>query len=339
MKTLLNESFVHGAISLEQGENWVRPWRMNFADKVLFEESHGELILKMGDPAGIRVSFHTDSPYVELEVANPNETDTSRLYDLVADGEYISSATVNLENNRVRFDPLPEDASKRLEIWLPMAGKIQLKSLITAEGSSLSPLEDTRLRWVTYGSSITQCNASFSPSRTWPATAARAKDLQLTCLGFGGQCHIDSMIGRQIRDIPADIITLKLGINVYGRGSLNERSFAPAIVGMVQTIREKHPTTPIGLVTAIHGCNRETEKNISGMTLESYREQLRRAYQALKAHGDPHIFLFEGTGLLDKSLAHLLPDDLHPNGEGYEHMGNQVAEHLLPQLLADLKSS
>ena len=53
-----------------------------------------------------------------------------------------------------------------------------------------------------------------SPATTWPATCARVADLNLTSFGFGGQCHMDQAMARVIRDMEADCISLKLGINV-----------------------------------------------------------------------------------------------------------------------------
>ncbi|MBK1860067.1 hypothetical protein [Cerasicoccus arenae] len=45
------------------------------------------------------------------------------------------------------------------------------------------------------------------------------------------------------------------------------------------------------------------------------------------------FFLFEGCDLFSEDDAHLLPDNLHPNGECYEVMGRRAAEKILPILL------
>jgi lysophospholipase L1-like esterase len=140
-------------------------------------------------------------------------------------------------------------------------------------------------------------------------------------------------MARVIRDLPADIITLKLGINIHGQATLTERTFGSSVIGFVQLIREKHPQTPIGLITPIFACERETQVNSAQMTLESYRKSIREVYKLLKAYGDENIFLFEGTELLGEAEAALLPDHLHPNGEGYELMGKRAAEKILPWLL------
>ncbi len=336
MEITLAPSFIQGAVSLDVKPDGIHLWRLPVQELPLFQ-SHCALSEKLREPAGIRLRFHSNSPFVELDIAWVEGDHFDRLFDLVVDGKRVASTSTGENTSTIRFENLSEDATQIQEIWMPTGGPLILRGLKVADGSEFSPVEDQRLRWVTYGSSITHCHGSFSPSHSWPAMAARAHNLDLTCLGVGGQCHLDSMMALMIRDLPADIITLKLGINIYGRGSLNERSFAPAVVGFVRILREKHPETPIGLITPIFGANRETETNAGDMTLENYREQLRRAYQALKAHGDNHIFLFEGTELLGESLAGLLPDNLHPNGEGYEHMGRQAAQNILPELLADLK--
>ncbi|WFB37079.1 SGNH/GDSL hydrolase family protein [Kiritimatiellota bacterium B12222] len=334
MEIKLDQSYFQGAVSLEMKEDGIHPWRLPLQDLALYK-SHDGLSHKLKEAAGVRIRFHTDSPFVELDVGWVEGEHLDALFDLVVDGDLTSSVCRGEERAPIRFENLSGALDQIQEIWLPVGGAIVLRSLKIEEGRSLTPVDDQRLRWVTYGSSISHCNGCASPSRTWPAVCARTHNLDLTCLGVAGQCHIDSMIAMMIRDLPADVITLKLGINVYGRGSLNARSFVPAVVGFVRIVREKHPNTPIGLITPIYSDNRETEANHVAWTLENYREALRSAYEVLRAHGDEHIFMFEGPELLSEREASLLPDNLHPNGEGYELMGTRAAQNVLPLLLND----
>ena len=82
---------------------------------------------------------------------------------------------------------------QNLEIWLPHRATVTIVSLeVSATASIASQLKDVRPRWITHGSSITHCAEAHSPSRTWPATAARMANLNLFSLGFGGQvCEVD----------------------------------------------------------------------------------------------------------------------------------------------------
>jgi hypothetical protein len=74
----------------------------------------------------------------------------------------------------------------------------------TVDHGPLPLIQDRRPRWLTHGSSITHCSEAHSPSRTWPATAARLADVRMISLGFGGQCHLDQAVSsaaRRCRDV------------------------------------------------------------------------------------------------------------------------------------------
>ena len=222
------------------------------------------------------------------------------------------------------------DGEKLIELWLPQFGQFQLRSLEIDDGATLETFTDTRPRWITYGSSITQCRAAASPTQTWPAVVARTHGLNLTCLGYGGQCHLDAMVARMIRDLPADYISMCLGINIQGASSLGPRTFRPAIIGAVQIVREKHPDIPIVLMSPICCPPREANPNTVGFHLKGMREEVQAAAEALQAHGDTQIHYVDGLSVFGADFVHLLPDDLHPDAEGYRVMGknfvNVVAE-------------
>ncbi|MGF1447879.1 MAG: SGNH/GDSL hydrolase family protein [Opitutales bacterium] len=324
---------IQGAVSLEAKPGGLKPWRIAYTQARLFPPD-GAVPFSAGLPAGVRLRFRTDSPVVELTCTlEPHDSFEGR-YDFRVNGD-LADTQVPVEAGPTTFRFEREgDGEALCEIWLAIFMPIQLESLRVAEGCSLEPVPDTRLKWLTYGSSITKCRTADGASLTWPAVAARQCDLNLTCLGFGGQCHLEAMVGRMLRDLPADIITLKLGINVYGASSLTPRTYPGAVIGLIQLIREKHTRTPIGLITPILSPEREAAPNNAGMTLEDYRVVNRDAFERLRALGDERLFLFEGPEvLLGLDDAHLLPDDLHPNGEGYQLMGRRAAERILPKLL------
>jgi len=325
-----DESYFQGAISFERGDDFIRPWRIPFADLELYLPSH-HVPEKAALASGVRLRLETDSPIIELEARI--DSDILPLLDLVCDNQVLATHAADGGGETYRFQGLGTEM-RIYELWLPVFATCYIKALRVADGATLRPVIDGRLRWLTYGSSITHCRLAYSPSRTWPATAARKHNLNLTSLGFGGNCHLEPMIGRLMRDTPADIITMKLGINVYGGGTSNLRTFRHLVIGLVQLIREKQPDVPIGLITPIWSCDRETNLNAVNMTLENYREQLRLAAEALQKHGDDKLFLFEGKELLWEDEANLMPDNLHPGGEGYELMGQRMAEKILPKLLA-----
>ena len=129
-----------------------------------------------------------------------------------------------------------------------------------------------------------------------------------------------------IRDLPADYLSMKVGINIYGSESLSPRTFQSAIIGFVQIVREKHPDTPFVVISPIYSPPRETTTNAVGFTLADMRHEVAEAVQAMKANGDSKLHYVNGLELFGEDLAHLLPDDLHPNAEGYKIMGRNFAQ-------------
>ena len=96
-----------------------------------------------------------------------------------------------------------------------------------------------------HGSSISHGSNAASPSTTWPALAASRAGVDLVNLGFGGGALLDPFVARTIRDTPADLISVKIGINLVNIDLMRLRAFAPAVHGFLDTIREGHPTTPL----------------------------------------------------------------------------------------------
>ena len=312
-----------GAISFNDTEDWRMPWRLPYGKISLFPPD--ALRERAAMPAGVRISCRTDTDFIagHIEPFTDAEEDCSSI-DLYCDSEYLGS--VQLSGIRTfRFDDLPV-GEKIVELWPPQHVEFRLKGLEFSDGASIKPYEDTRPKWITYGSSITHCRAAASPSFTWPAIAARERGLNLTCLGYGGNCHLEPMIARMIRELPADFLSMKVGINIYGSESLSPRTFQSAIIGFVQIVREKHPDTPFVVISPIFSPPRETTTNAVEFTLADMRQEVAEAVQAMKDNGDSNLHYVNGLELFGEDLAHLLPDDLHPDAEGYKIMGKNFAQ-------------
>ncbi|MBM4087255.1 MAG: GDSL family lipase [Planctomycetes bacterium] len=307
-----------GAVSLQRTDEWTVAWRVPFEERGLFHEA---LLERAVMAAGVRIAFRSDTSLVSGQFVPRNDLTQ---VDLCCDGKFIGSVGL-AGREEFQFDDLPA-GEKVIELWLPQFGQFQLRSLALSDGASLTRFEDTRPRWITYGSSISHCRTAESPTQTWPAIVARGRGLNLTCLGFGGQCHLDPMIARLIRDLPADFLSICVGINVQGSASLSPRTFRTGIIGFVKIVREKHPTMPFAVMSPIISPPRETKPNAVGFNLRMMREEVKAAVAALQAHGDRQVHYVDGLEVLGPDLAHLLPDELHPNAEGYKAMGRNFLD-------------
>lgn len=313
-----------GAVSVQHTPEWSLPWRIPYTLVDLFPPV--ELQARTVMPAGVRLAFVSDTRTVAGAFLPVPEISP---LDLCCNGELIGSVPLQ-GRDAFLFDNLPA-GEKLIELWLPQFGEFKLCSLALDDGASLTAHSDSRPRWITYGSSITQCRTAASPTQTWPAVVARARGFNLTCLGFGGQCHLEPMLARLIRDLPADYLSMCVGINIYGAASLSPRTFRAAIIGFVQIVREKRPDTPYVVISPIYSPPRETTPNAVDFTLQAMRDEVAAAVDALRAAGDHHVHYVNGLDIFGAAYTHLLPDELHPDAEGYRLMGQHFTAQVANQ--------
>lgn len=302
---------VEGAATLEERNGLVSPWKISAARKKLFPFLNEGVAQNC---SGIRIVFDTDASYFILH-AESFEKD--RTMDLLVDGAFFDRRVLPAGETSVVFDRLPE-RPKQVQIWPDQSWILWIKGIETPENASIDKTEeDNRKRWVHYGSSISHTPGVGYPSDTWTARTSRALNVHMTNLGMNGSCMLEPMMGTVIRDLPADLITLALGINV-DVGHLTNRTFAPSVIGLVEIIREKHAHTPLVLISPIISPPRETreEEGSLRLNLTQMRTILRGIVNDFRFYGDDQIYYIDGLDLFGKNELQYLPDELHPNEAG-----------------------
>ncbi|HZN15988.1 MAG TPA: GDSL-type esterase/lipase family protein [Acidimicrobiales bacterium] len=326
---------------------------------------HNDVALSLLEtmPSGGRIEMVTDATCLELDVqltlvqlgAEPGPPAT---FELVVNGERVAAnstrtgtlividrrtGAVDIQpggSETIRFDGLPP-SEKHVEVWLPHAAAVRMLEL-RADGAVTAPPPAAR-RWVHYGSSISHCLEATHPTGVWPVVAARLAGLDLQSFAFAGQCQLDPFAGRMIASQPADLVSLKLGINIVNADSMRERTFVPAVHGLLDTIRDRHPEIPIVLITPItcpvaedHAgptsvdedgqCSvveRSPDLSLGALTLRRIRELEAEIVTARRGAGDEHLHLLPGPDLFGPDDVADLPDGLHPNAAGYQRMGDR----------------
>lgn len=291
--------------------------------------------------AGVRLRFSTDSTRLILTgaqrlVAQPVSDERRGAYDLYVDGRFhardwgTGGAVIALETGAivgdeaisVDFRDLPP-GEKVIELWFPQAGTVSVAGLQIDDGAMIAPAPDARPRLLFHGSSITHGMEAEGASSGWPAVAARLAGMSHQNLGWAGSCLLSGLAARVIRDTPADAIVLKLGINVWSDGMLKARTFLDSAHAMVSIIREKHPDTPLLVISPIFSPGREDVGQNGGIPLQEMRQILHDMVAVRAAAGDRAIRYLDGLDLFGETDAALLPDNLHPNTEGYRLMGER----------------
>lgn len=300
-----------------------RPWRLPPEEEPFAYAP--SLYRRARATAGVRFGASVQAREIEIELAGAG--DETGPADVLLDGRLVARQLPGPDPLRVELPPRPV----RVEVWLPHRAGVLVGPVRCADVVSAEPLPATR-RWVAYGSSITQCAASDGPSQTWPALVARTLGWELTCMGFGGECHLDPVVPRTIARLTPDVVTLCLGINVYGQLTFSERSWRGQVTELIRRIRETHETADIVLGSPMFCAARESTPNAAGLTLADIREQVHEVAHDLRALG---VHLVDGLELIGSDDAHLLPDGLHPSHDGYRVVAERMVQHLVAAGVAD----
>ncbi len=138
-------------------------------------------------------------------------------------------------------------------------------------------------------------------------------------LGFSGNGKGEKEVADAVAEIDASCFVLDFMANNKNWETL-EKVYEP----FVRTIREKHPTIPIILLTRIYAAR---ESSILGghELIEAKRGVVRKAYKKLIAEGDRNLSLIEGHSLLGLNEVDGLVDGSHPNDLGFQLMADRLA--------------
>jgi hypothetical protein len=371
--TPISTDLLRGAVELEQTARGALPHRLPAWARPQYDDD--QLTMAESQPSGVRLVFSTSATVVELETL-PTKRDyvgapprPEGVYDVLVDGQLVTQLTAPA-GDVITIDLMTGSSEIRLgepqtlrvaglsavpktvEIWLPHDETTELVALRTDE--PVEPVPADRRTWVHHGSSISHGSNATHPTGTWPALTAAAAGVELLNLGFSGSAYLQPFFARTIRDTPADLISVKLGINIVNSDSLRLRAFTPAVHGFVDTIRDGHPDTPLLIISPILCPIHEDTPGPTGwdlaalaegklrfiatgdpdevaagkLTLSVIRTELARII-AQRAADDPNLHYLDGRTLYDEAdnAARPLLDDLHPGPETHESMAARFTEY------------
>lgn len=370
--TPVTADMLRGHLDVEATAHGLLPHRLPARARRQIPDS--QLAMAEAQPAGVRLVFRTRATAVELDTLPTKRVyqgfpaPADGVYDLLVDGRLTAQATVAGGNVRTitdmvtqsselsegpagtaRFTGLPA-RDKDVEIWLPHTEITELIALRT--DAPVEPAPDRgRKVWLHHGSSISHGSNAAHPTGTWPALAAAQGGVELVNLGFGGGALLDPFTARAMRDTPADLISVKIGINVVNADLMRLRAFTPAVHGFLDTLREGHPDTPLLVVSAIlcpvqedtpgplmpdfdgggalfKATGDPAERAAGRLTLNVIRDALAHLVEQ-RAADDPNLHYLDGRDLYGEReyAAHPLPDGIHPDPEGHRRIGENFARH------------
>jgi hypothetical protein len=374
--TPITPELLCGALDTERTARGLLPHRLPAWARA--QNTDAQLAMAESQPSGVRLTFRTAATVIELDTIPtkrryagvPPRPDG--LYDLLVDGRLagqgsveggdiltIDVATGTQETSpgpagKLRFSGLP-DKEKRVEIWLPYDEATELLALRTDAPVEPAARDESRRVWLHHGSSISHGSVAASPTTTWPALAASLGGVDLINLGFSGSALLDPFTARAMRDAKADLISVKIGINIVNADVMRMRAFTPAMHGFLDTLRDGHPDVPLLVISPIlcpihedipgpslidtasiasgkprfRAVGDKAERLRGKLALTDIRAELSRIV-AQRAAADPNLHYLDGLDLYGETdAAELpLPDDLHPDAATHHRMATHFAAHV-----------
>lgn len=322
--------------------------------------------LQADSSAGVRLRFRTDASTITVHHTvfrveyegfgqTPANIQLRRGEQLMSVGLEGGAIKTQGEGTPVEYGPAVRSSTTftgigvrdaPTELLLPPGAVVDVHGIEADRDIEAAPVPVAPV-WIHHGSSISHCSTMADATATWPSVAATELGFSSINMSLAGNAQLDPFVARVIADTPANLITLKLGINLVNFDTMTLRAFAPAVHGWIDTIRERQPTTPVVIISPIYCRAVETApgpttldpatysiravpidetRGASALTLERIRAELERIVD-IRSVSDPHLRYLDGRRLLDEEddLAGRLPDGIHPDEEGYRLMGLRFA--------------
>lgn len=334
--------------------NWIAPndARMEINGLAWFAENGGEwfrLPIRLKDtlppavwnlgrsPSGARVRFRTDSNVLAVRVEYDSPPDMVNLHafgqtgvDLYLDGIYRGTAIAKkdsktgapVEHVYFNFGARPR-MERTVTIYLPLYKAAKLLAIGVDRPAQIRRAAPYALGRpvVFYGTSITQGGCASRPGMSYQAILSRMLNLDFVNLGFSGNGKGEPEVARMVAEIDAAAFVLD-----FAQNNKTIESVRAVYEPFINTVREKHPTTPIYVITPISAALEALVDQKS--QLEAMRQHIRLVAGKRMAAGDTRIEIIEGTDLIGPDRLDAFVDTVHPNDLGFQWMAEGLAHRL-----------
>lgn len=292
-------------------------------------------------PAGVEIRFTCKSFPVTLKIHNYGESDAAAVYfgdfqhqDLVLN-EGLNEITIDMPQRLAQAIPLITKSLFAPEVVrVIFRGSISEVHYIGIEGNGISPPSKDMLpglRYIAYGTSITQGMWPTSPVLSYTAIAARRLGADLINLGAAASAFCEEAIADYIADRDDwDFCTLCLSVNMLNQGVSRDEFYQKAKY-LISAISGRHPEKPVFLISIFPYYLDLGIKNPSQTILSTpveYRNTLKQIRDEINT---PNLYYFDGRDLL-KDFGGLTSDLIHPGSLGMISIGESLAAKIQPVL-------
>jgi len=282
-------------------------------------------------PSGGRIRFRTNSTALAIRLEYPQPPDMKNMHafgqtgvDLYADGVYRGTAIADRDSrpgktqDHTYYKDQPR-VDREITLYLPLYMGVKVLGIGLDADARIERAKPFAVGKpvVFYGTSITQGGCASRSGMSYQAILGRMLNVDFVNLGFSGNGLGEPELANAVAGIDAATFVMD-----FAQNNPTVESLAQAYAPFLETIRAKHPDTPILVITPIYAAHESWSRNDR---LEGMRELIRRVAAQCIAAGDRHIEIVEGTDLLGPTRGDGLVDGTHPNDLGFQWMAEGLA--------------
>src|SRR5215467_10159912 len=212
-------------------------------------------------PSGGRIRFRTNSATLAIRLEYPEPPSMSNMHafgqtgvDLYADGVYRGTAVAGRDAKpgatmeHVYYKQQPA-ADREITLYLPLYMGVKVLGIgLDPEARIERPRPFALGKPVVfYGTSITQGGCASRSGMSYQAILGRTLNIDFVNLGFSGNGMGEPEVARTVAQIDASCFVLD-----FAQNNRTLESVAKVYAPFIETLREKHPQTPILAITPIY---------------------------------------------------------------------------------------
>jgi len=221
---------------------------------------------------------------------------------------------------------LTEGAPRRhreYRLYLPLYKKVESVALGFEPSATVEPAPAPKSQRPIffYGTSITQGGCANTAGSDYVSTIGRLLDTEVVNFGFSGSGKGEPEVARLIREVRAEMFVLDHFTNC------KLETLADMLLEFVRILREKHPVTPIVLISC-PAFNQILWNAKTRGIYEQKRDIVMRFYLQAKKSKDANIHYIDGPGLLPAGLTGTYVDGIHPTSAGFALFAERLAQQL-----------
>ena len=324
MKKYLSKSEIAalatGVAKTEEKDGLLYFYRFTDAQMEAYRAYSEDFYKKCFTTAGVRLSFSTDSEYLNL-CGRCFCIGTSRKYygfDVYVNGALIKSQLGDFDEGTEYFDFSIEaqldKGTKNVTIYFPWTIQATVSDLMLDEGAIAAPIKRP-YKMISFGDSITHGYDSRNPSFSYASRISDALMADAINKGIGGEKFFPTLA--KLKDgIEPDVITVAYGTNDWKYSTKD--GFEKNSRAFYERLSKNYPNAKIFALAPIWRENCDIPLYSVGEF-----ENVRRQFESI-ANDLSNVTVIDCFDFVAPVPASFAPDLLHPNDEGFRQYANNL---------------